>query len=211
MGKSKAINKIAATAQKPSRAQAEEAVRTLISWAGDDPQRAGMAQTPQRVLAFYEEFFKGYGLSPSDYAESIANDVSFDDFIMVSDIKIVSFCEHHMLPATGTAHIAYIPGEKVAGIGTIAKIAADCAARFTTQEDLTQQIADTVQSAFCPQGAAVMTRLSHGCMTLRGPQQSGSAASMTKFSGNFAADTDIQKRFFMLINAASETDAPATK
>jgi len=201
MGKSKAINKGGA-ANRPDAATAEEAVRTLIRWAGDDPDRPGMQQTPQRLLAFYKEFFTGYAATPAAFAGSIANDVSCGDFILVRDINLVSFCEHHMLPATGTAHIAYVPGERVPGLGAIARIADICARRFTTQETLTSDIAAMIEGAFAPAGIAVLTSLSHGCMALRAPQHSrDSAVTTNRFTGIFANDPELQNRFFMLVAA----------
>ena len=153
MAKSKAniVQKIpGAAAPRPSRAQAEEAVRTLIRWAGDDSDRPGMAETPARLLAFYDEFFKGYERGAADYDSPPADDLDYGDFILVRDIRLLSFCEHHMLPATGFAHIAYIPGEKLAGIGTIARLAAESARRFTTQEALTARINGLMNEAFAP-------------------------------------------------------------
>lgn len=200
MSKSKAI-------KKPLPAEAREAVRTLIRWAGDDPDRPGMQDTPQRLLQFYEDFFRGYDAAPADFAGSIANDVACEDFIMVRDIDFVSFCEHHMLPATGAAHIAYIPGKIVPGIGAIARIADTCARRFTTQETLTAEIAAMVNSAFAPAGVAVMTVMAHGCMNLRAPQRSRDARVTTvKFSGVFFDDPRLQDRFFMILAAGHDKD-----
>ncbi len=175
----------------------------MIRWAGDDPDRPGMADTPAQVLAFYEEFFKGYGKQAADYAGSIANDTTFEDFILVKDINIASFCEHHMLPATGTAHIAYIPGQAVAGIGTLARIAEDCARRLSTQETVTSEIISMINEAFVPAGIAVMVTFSHGCMTLRGGQKKESTVTTTKFSGIFHDNPDIQKQFLIFVNEES--------
>ena len=204
MAKSKAINKPGAN---ESREEAREAVRTLIRWAGDDPDRAGMIETPDRVLRFYEEFFTGYGAKTEDYTGSIANDIVYDDFILVKDIRIASFCEHHLLPATGSAHIAYIPGGNIAGIGTLARIASDCARRFTTQEAITTDIAAMMTQAFAPQGIAIAVSLTHGCMGLRDRTQQDSAVMTTKFSGLFRDNPDIQKQFIMLVNAKHDPAA----
>ena len=125
MGESKVTN-------MPGRAEAAKAIETLIRFAGDDPTRAGMADTAERVLKFYETFFTGYDFKPEDFAASMAEDVSFDDFILIKDIKIDSFCEHHMLPAAGTASIAYIPHDKVPGLGAVTRLIAAAARRFTT-------------------------------------------------------------------------------
>ncbi len=199
MAKSKVIN-------KPPPEEAREAVRTLIRWAGDDPDRPGMAETPQRLLKFYSEFFTGYASAPEDFSGSIANDTACKEFILIRDIEIVSFCEHHLLPASGMAHIAYIPGENVPGIGAIARIADACARRFTTQETLTGDIAAMVESAFAPAGVAVMTAMTHGCMTLRAPQRNRrSKVSTVKFTGAFLNDPALQDRFCMLVAAGRDT------
>ena len=197
MEKSKTIN-------ENNDEQAQQAVRALIKWAGDDPDRPGMDKTPQRVLDFYRAFFKGYGKTASDYSASIANDVEYDDFILVKDIQLQSFCEHHLLPATGIAHIAYIPDENVAGLGTIARIIDDCARRFTTQEAIINDAVALIEQAFAPNGIALYAELSHGCMTIREPALKQSKAVATKFTGDFQNNPDIQKQFFMLINKAHD-------
>lgn len=195
MNKSKAII-------KPQPAEAREAVRTLIRWAGDDPDRPGMQDTPERLLRFYEEFFSGYRSRPGDFAGSIANDVACEEFVLITDIEIASFCEHHLLPATGVAHIAYIPGTGVPGIGAVARIADACARRFTTQEALTADTAAMMESAFAPAGVAVMTAMAHGCMNLRAPERNRQATVTTaKFTGAFLENSGLQDRFFMLIAA----------
>lgn len=201
MGKSKAINET----------EAREAVRTLIRWAGDDPDRPALQDTPARVLEFFSEFFTGYDKNAADYEGSIANDVAYDDFIMVRDITLASFCEHHMLPATGTAHIAYIPKDKVAGIGTIARIAEDCARRLSTQEAVTNDIAAIIDQAFAPQGVAVLVDLGHGCMTLRGGKQTQSRVTATKFTGAFKDNPALQTRFLMLAGKKCDTTAAQNK
>lgn len=202
MAKSKVIHKA-----NTDEESAKEAVRTLIRWAGDDPDRPGMHDTPERVLEFYRAFFTGYTRGPSDYKGGVANDIAYDDFILVKDIRIMSFCEHHMLPATGTAHIAYIPGKTVPGLGTIARIAADCAAKFTTQESITDDILHTVHSSFTPDGIAVLVELSHGCMTLRGGEKQHSKALTAKFSGLFLENEALRRQFLMLTNKECDKSA----
>ncbi len=198
MHKSKAINNLPVQ-QYADEEEAREAVRTLIRWAGDDPDRPGLQDTPARVLQFYREFFSGYNAEPAHYINSIANDVTYDDFIMVKDIRLTSFCEHHMLPASGFAHIAYVPGKAVAGIGTIARIAADCARRLTTQEAITEEIASLMNESFAPKGVALSVSLNHGCMALRDAAQTGAQVVTTKFSGIFKDKPDIQNQFLTYI------------
>lgn len=197
MGKSKAI-------ERPPEHEAHEAVRTLIRWAGDDPDRPGMRKTPERVLAFYRDFFAGYNARPEDYGTSVAEGAEGGNFILVRDIALISFCEHHMLPAHGTAHIAYIPGETVPGIGAVARLAADCAARLTTQESLTAAIAAMMDRAFAPRGAAVAVTLSHGCMTLRNPAQRETCVATVAFTGDFGRDADLRHTFLSMTASGRE-------
>ncbi|MCB9990316.1 MAG: GTP cyclohydrolase I FolE [Rhodospirillales bacterium] len=202
MGKSKVIN--IPDPQAPDRETARQAVRTLIRWAGDDPDRPGMAATPDRVLDFYTQFFTGYAAKAEEYSASTADALSYDDAVLIKDIPIASFCEHHMLPAAGHAHIAYIPGKTVAGIGTLARIAKDCAARFTTQEAITTDIINMIEQSFAPQGIAVTLRLNHGCMGLRAAEQRESTVITSRFSGLYSDNSDIQTRYFMAINERDE-------
>lgn len=197
MGKGKAIH-------QPDEAQAREAVRTLIRWAGDDPDRPGLADTPTRVLAFYREFFTGYGQEAGSCGGGFADDAATTGFILVRDIKLESFCEHHMLPATGRAHIAYVPDGTLAGIGSIARIAAGLARRLTVQERLGRDIAEAIEAAFSPRGVAVLLDLSHGCMTLRGGRQDESRVVTIFFSGVFRDDRDTQKQFLSLIGIKAD-------
>lgn len=204
MGKSKAIND---RDIRPGRAQAEEAVRTLIRWAGDDPARAGLRQTPARVADFYRDFFKGYDLCAEEFSASTAPGAAGGDIVLVGGIAIATFCEHHMLPAEGTASVAYIPGAAVAGLGAVARIAQYCAARLTTQEDLTAAIAQAMEQAFAPHGVAVLTRLRHGCMTLRASGQQGSAATVLRYAGVFCDDMALQNRFLALAGQSGGDEA----
>jgi len=184
--------------------QALDAVKTLISWAGDDPTRPGLQQTPERVLKFFSHFFEGYNIDVSEFEKSIANDIDFDDFILVKDLNIQSFCEHHMLPSEGLAHIAYIPNKKVAGLGTISRIADKCARRLTTQEEITNNIHDIIVSAFDPLGIAIMITLEHRCMTYNQPQTINSQAITTKYSGTFTESAELQNNFLSLVNNRNE-------
>ncbi len=194
------------TIQKPARDEAREAVRTLIRWAGDDPDRAGLRATPDTVLDFYARFFTGYNSSAASYKDSVAQGLRYDDMIMVRDIRVSSFCEHHMLPAQGHIHIAYIPGAAVAGIGTIARLAADCARRLTTQEALCEDIVGLMDEAFAPKGVAVIAQLAHGCMSLQGDTaRHSSRVITTRFSGAFKTDPALQNRVLTLLDPACET------
>ena len=199
MGESKVTN-------MPGRAEAAKAVETLIRFAGDDPARAGMTDTAKRVLKFYETFFTGYDFNPEDYTASMAEDVSFDDFILIKDIKIDSFCEHHMLPAAGTASIAYIPHNKVPGLGAVTRLIAAAARRFTTQEDITKLIASRMAEAFGVTDIALTVTLSHGCMTLRDKENAGTTVATTAFKGHFSTDLNLQNRYLMMTGTKGHTD-----
>lgn len=199
MGKSKMIERPVA----PGREEALEAVRTLIRWAGDDPDRPGMRDTPERVLAFYDAFFSGYETGDVSLA-GLPGEAAYEDFILIRDIKLASFCEHHMLPATGTAHIAYVPNGKIAGFGALGRIAARRASRFTTQEAITNGIIADMEASLSPRGAAVFVEMAHGCMGLRAPHQEGSRAVTVKFSGLFLDEMDIQRQFLMLTGQTME-------
>ena len=187
------------TIHKPSeQEQITEAIRTLIRLAGDDPDRPELEKTPQRVADFYREFFSSNADTQQRY-DSIANDVPYEDFILVRNIKLNSFCEHHMLPAYGHANIAYLPKDKLAGLGTIARIADDCARRLTTQEAITKNIISNINEAFSPAGIAVSVSLSHGCMLLRNASCSHSDAVTTIFTGAFKSDKHLKQLFIQQI------------
>ena len=164
-------NKIeqATTVIKPSREEAEEAVRTLICWTGDDPDREGLIETPKRVVKAYEEFFEGYDMDPEEVLQKTFEEVQgYDDAVIVRNIRVESHCEHHIVPIIGVAHVGYIPNNRVVGISKLARVIEIFGKRLQTQETMTAQIADTIQKVLEPKGVAVVVDASHQCMTTRG-------------------------------------------
>lgn len=184
----------------PTRQQAEEAVRTLLEWAGDDPTREGLIDTPARVARAFEEHFAGYGQDPDEILKRTFEDVeNYDDIVLLRDIRIESFCEHHMLPIIGVAHVAYIPDGRVVGISKLAKIATLYGKRLQMQEKLTAQIASAIDRILEPKGVAVLIEAAHQCMTTRGAHQTGVTMATQKLLGCFATDTRVQDNFFRLV------------
>lgn len=184
----------------PSREDAERAVETLIRWAGDDPEREGMRDTPARVVRAYEEFFAGYGqCAKTELLKTFEDIQGFDDIVIVKDIDFTSHCEHHMVPIIGKAHVAYWPDEKIVGISKLARIVDIFAKRLVSQETMTQNIVDTIEEALSPKGAAVMIEANHQCMSIRGVNKGTSATVTTTFSGIFKEDETVQRRFLDLI------------
>ena len=189
-------NKVA----KPSREEAMEAVKTLISWAGDDPSREGLIETPKRVVKAYEEFFAGYEQDASKVLGKTFEDVNgYDDIVFLRDINIESHCEHHMVPIAGKAHVAYLPKDKVVGISKLARVIEIFAKRLQTQETMTMQIINTIDEALKPFGTAIMIDAKHQCMTTRGINKPNVSTVTTKFSGLFAEDTELRNRFMQLV------------
>jgi GTP cyclohydrolase I len=185
---------------RPSRDEAEEAVRTLIAWAGDDPSRDGLQDTPKRVVNAYREFFQGYEQSPEDVlARTFEENAGYDDIVMLRDIDINSHCEHHMIPFIGKAHVAYYPTDRVVGISKLARVVEIYARRLQTQETMTAQIATTIDDVLQPKGAAVMIEAVHQCMSLRGVQKPNVATVTTHFTGMFKEKPDWQNRFISLV------------
>lgn len=182
---------------KPSREEAEQAVRTLIAWAGDDPGREGLRDTPQRVVEAYKEYFRGYGEDAiSILRDPTFEDVSgFDDLVMVRDVRVESHCEHHIAPFRGVAHLAYLPGRHVAGLSKLARVVEVFARRLQTQEALTAQVAQAIERALEPRGVAVMIEAEHQCMTVRGVRHAGVTAVTTRFLGAFETDSALRERF----------------
>ena len=189
-------NKVA----KPSREEAMEAVKTLISWAGDDPSREGLIETPKRVVKAYEEFFAGYDQDASKVLGKTFEDVNgYDDIVFLRDINIESHCEHHMVPIAGKAHVAYLPKDKVVGISKLARVIEIFAKRLQTQETMTMQIVNTIDEALNPFGTAIMIDAKHQCMTTRGINKPNVSTVTTKFSGLFAEDAELRNRFMQLV------------
>lgn len=189
---------------RPTRAEAEEAVRTLISWAGDDPSREGLHDTPGRVVRAYEEFFAGYGKSASATLDRTFRDVDgYDDVVLVRDIPFASHCEHHMVPFVGKAHIAYLPSDKVVGLSKLGRIVDVFGKRLQTQEIMTAQIINAIGEQLKPQGAAVMLEAEHLCMTIRGIHKHGATTVTTQFTGVFRDDPAEQARFLALVRGSA--------
>ena len=189
-----------ATLRHPSREEAEAAVRVLIAWAGDDPNREGLLDTPKRVVGAYEEFYAGYGESPSDLLERTFEDMgTYDDIVLVRDIPFFSHCEHHMVPFVGKAHVAYYPGDKVVGLSKLGRVVDVFSRRLQTQERLTAQIVGAIDETLKPRGIAVMIEAEHQCMTLRGVHKHGASTVTTQFTGVFRDDPAEQLRFLTLI------------
>jgi GTP cyclohydrolase I len=173
--------------QRASRAEAEAAVRTLISWAGDDPMREGLQDTPTRVVRAYEEWFAGYALTPANVLERTFGEVAgYDDLVLLRDIPFESVCEHHMAPIQGVAHVAYLPRERVVGISKLARLVDTFARRLQIQERLTAEIADTIDNTLKPRGVAVVIEASHACMSSRGVKKHGGALVTRAFRGIYA-------------------------
>lgn len=190
------------TVQRPTREEAESAVRTLIAWAGDDPTREGLLDTPKRVAKAYGELFKGYGEDAHAILERVFEDVSgYDDMVLVRDISFHSHCEHHMVPFVGKAHIAYYPTEGVVGLSKLARVVDVYARRLQTQETMTAQIVGAIDDALKPRGIAVMIEAEHMCMAMRGVQKSGASTLTTQFTGVFRDDPAEQVRFMTLVRS----------
>lgn len=184
----------------PSRADAEAAVRTLLAWAGDDPSREGLIDTPKRVTRAFEEWFSGYGQDAGAVLSRVFEDVSgYDDMVVVRNIDVVSHCEHHMAPFIGRAHIAYLPNEGVVGLSKLARVVEIFAKRLQTQETMTAQIVDAIETALKPRGTALMIDAVHQCMTTRGVRHPNTSTITTRFTGEFLENQGIRDRFFKQI------------
>ena len=185
---------------KPSREDALRAIETIIKWIGDNPAREGLQDTPERVVKSYEELFQGYKQDPVTVLKKTFNDIAnYDEMVIVKDIRIESYCEHHMIPILGYAHIAYIPDGKIVGISKLARVAEIFAKRLQTQELLTAQIANTINNVLSPKGVAVVIKASHQCMTTRGVNKSDSMTLTTKMIGEFKNNNDTRDEFFTKI------------
>jgi GTP cyclohydrolase I len=185
---------------RPSREEAEEAVRTLIAWAGDDPAREGVLDTPRRVVDAYSEFFSGYAECPIEALSRTFEEVGgYDDIVMLRDIDINSHCEHHMIPFIGRAHVAYFPTDRVVGISKLARVVEIFSRRLQTQETMTAQIVETINEVLKPKGVAVMIDAVHQCMSLRGIRKRDVSTITTQFAGEFKTNAALQARFMELV------------
>jgi GTP cyclohydrolase IA len=186
-------------AKRPTREEAEAAVRTLLAWAGDDPTREGLRDTPRRVVEAYEEYFSGYALDPVKVLSRTFGEVSgYDDMVLVRDIRVQSHCEHHVAPFLGVAHVAYLPRERVVGLSKLARVVEIFSRRLQTQENLTAQIADAIDKTLKPRGVAVLIEAEHQCMTMRGVHMPECATLTTRFNGAFQDTPDYRERFLWL-------------
>lgn len=189
---------------KPTREQAEEAVKILLKWAGDDPSREGLKDTPARVVRSYEEFFEGYNADPEEILKRTFSEVEgYDEMVVLRDVRIESHCEHHMLPIIGRAHIAYIPNKRVVGISKLARVVNIYAKRLQIQEKLTAQIATSINSILQPKGVGVVIEAAHQCMSTRGIHKSGVTMQTSHMLGSFREDTRTRQEFMQLITSAN--------
>lgn len=191
---------VVAVSTRPSRAEAEAAVRTLIRWAGDDPTREGLVDTPNRVVRAYEEFFSGYEVEPSDLLRRTFEETDgYDEMVVLKDIRFESHCEHHMVPILGKAHVAYLPKRRVVGISKLARVVEAYAKRLQIQEKMTAQIANAIQDVLQPQGVAVVIEAAHQCMTTRGVHKPGVTMVTSRMLGAFRDDQATRREFLAMI------------
>jgi GTP cyclohydrolase I len=189
--------------ERPTRAEAEEAVRTLIRWAGDDPTREGLIGTPDRVVRSYEEFFAGYTVDPVDVLQRTFEETDgYDEMVLLRDIEFASHCEHHMVPIIGRAHVAYLPDRRVVGISKLARVVEIYAKRMQIQEKMTAQIANTINEVLQPKGVAVVIDAAHQCMTTRGVNKPGVSMVTSRMLGAFRDDASTRREFLAMIGKA---------
>jgi GTP cyclohydrolase I len=185
---------------RPSRSDAEAAVRTLIEWAGDDPDREGLLDTPGRVVRAYEELFSGYESDPREYLERTFEEVAgYDELVVLRDIRVVSFCEHHMLPFLGRAHVGYLPSDRVVGISKLARVVHGFARRLQIQEKLTSEIAAAIHDILQPRGVGVVIVSEHSCMTMRGVNTPGSRLTTSSLTGVIRDDPRTRQEFLEFV------------
>jgi GTP cyclohydrolase I len=190
---------------KPSREEAMQAVKTLIEWAGDDPTREGLVETPKRVVAAYEEFFEGYTQDPEDILRKTFEEVEgYDEMVIVKDIRLESHCEHHIVPILGTAHIGYIPNKRVVGISKLARIVDVFGKRLQTKETMTSQIATTIENVLNPKGVAVVIDAGHQCMSTRGVHKTESSTVTSSMKGVFKENQVTRNEFLSFINLSNK-------
>ena len=190
--------------KRPSQHEAEAAVRTLLAWAGDNPDREGLLDTPKRVAKAFREYFSGYGEDPQEALSRTFEDVGgYDDIVMLRDIEFNSHCEHHIAPFVGRAHIAYLPTKAVVGISKLARVVDIFARRLQTQETMTAQIAKSINASLAPRGVAVMLEAVHTCMSMRGIGKRNVATITTQFIGDFKTQPALQARFMELVRSPS--------
>ncbi|HUL07458.1 MAG TPA: GTP cyclohydrolase I FolE [Candidatus Acidoferrum sp.] len=194
---------------KPSRAEAEEAVRTLLRWAGDDPTREGLLGTPDRVVRAYKEFFSGYDVDPVDFLKRTFSEIDgYDELIVLRDIRFESHCEHHLAPIIGRAHIGYLPNKRVVGISKLARVLEAYARRLQIQEKLTAQVAKTIQEVLQPRGVGVIIDAAHQCMTTRGVHKPGMSMVTSHMLGSFRTDPSTRREFLAIVANPATAQLP---
>ena len=195
-----AVKKAVFKILRPTQKQAEEAVRTLIAWAGDNPDREGLVETPKRVVNAYREFFAGYEANPAEILGKTFEEIEgYDDLVLLKDMRVESHCEHHMVPFLGKAHIAYVPNKKVVGISKIARLLDVYAKRLQTQETMTAQIANMIYKVLKPKGVAVLIDAEHQCMTTRGIHKINTSTITKTVLGVFKTDPEMERKFLLMI------------
>lgn len=198
--KSMTVSSDNAAITRPSREEAEAAVRTLLRWAGENPDREGLLDTPKRVVKAYEELFQGYNQSAQDILGTVFEEVSgYNDPVLVKDIPFYSHCEHHMVPIIGKAHVAYMPDGRVVGLSKIPRVVDVFARRLQTQESITAEIADALYTYLKPRGVAVLIEAEHMCMAMRGVKKQGSTTITATYRGSYQNDVKSQANFMMMI------------
>ncbi|MDG1438851.1 MAG: GTP cyclohydrolase I FolE [Emcibacteraceae bacterium] len=188
------------TIKKPSREEAEKAVRTLLQYAGEDPDREGLLDTPRRVVKSYDDFYKGYDQDPVEYLSRTFEEVSgYDEMVVLRDIPFESHCEHHMAPIIGKAHIGYLPKDKVVGISKLARVVETYAKRLQVQEKMTAEIADCIQDILEPFGVGVVIQATHECMSTRGVHKHGVSMVTSRMAGAFRSDEKTRREFLAVV------------
>ena len=196
---------------KPSREEAEDAVRTLLRWAGDDPSREGLLDTPGRVVRSYEEFFSGYDADPAEILERTFEEIDgYDEIVLLRDIRFESHCEHHMAPIIGKVHVAYLPDHRVVGISKLARLVEVYAKRLQIQEKMTVQIANTINVILQPKGVAVVIEAAHQCMTTRGVHKAGVTMVTSRMLGGFRDNAATRREFLAMIGNPASSETPFT-
>ena len=190
--------------KKPSRAEAEAAVRTMLAWTGDNPDREGLIETPKRVVRAYEQFFAGYDKDPKEVLSKVFEEVEgYDEMVIVKDIRVESHCEHHMVPILGKAHVGYLPNKRIVGISKLARVVDIFGKRLQTQEVMTAQIANVINEVLEPKGVAVVVNAKHQCMTTRGVHKPESSTITSTMLGTFRQNPDTRAEFMNLITTRS--------
>lgn len=208
-GRKKAAQKDAPS--RPTRNEAEDAVRVLLRWAGDDPAREGLLDTPARVVRSYEEFFAGYQQDPREILARTFGEVDgYDEMIVLKDIRFESYCEHHMVPIIGRAHVAYLPEQRVVGISKLARLVDAFAKRLQIQEKMTAQIADTLNEVLQPKGVGVILEAAHQCMSTRGVHKAGVAMVTSRMLGTFRTDPSTRREFLSIVGHSSTVSVANT-